>query len=76
MEFFEKYKNPIIAAVVGALTAIVLSYLITIPFWITGAIIGAVSVLFTEQAVGIYDKQVENLKAKREESKKKKAEES
>ncbi len=76
MEFFEKYKNPIIAAVVGALTAIVLSYLVQIPFWITGAIIGAVSVLFTEQAVGLYDKQVENLKAKREESKSKKADES
>lgn len=72
MEFFDKYKKPIVAAVVGALTAIILSYLIDIPFWVTGAIIGAVSVLFTDQIATMFDKQVKNIQDKRKESKSKK----
>ncbi len=69
MEFFDKYKNIIIAAVVGALVAIVLSYLIDIPFWVTGAIIGASSSWLTEKATVLTDQQLEKYQAKKSEKK-------
>ncbi len=71
-EFFEKYKSLIIGGVVGALVAVVLSYLLQIPFWVTGAIIGASSSWLTEIATKQFDEQYAKLEEKRKADKAKK----
>ncbi len=65
MDFFEKYKTPIIAAVVGAAVAFVLSYLLQIPFWITGAIIAASASWLTQKATEQFDVQYARYQEKR-----------